>query len=491
MHIPSVLNILGNLLLVLGGAMLLPLGVAFGIDDGDRALEKYEVLAFFISVAAAIIVGGTLRTVFNLELERVGNREGAATVTFTWLGFSLIGCLPYIITGAAGFTDAYYETISGFTTTGASVFSNMEALPSGLMFWRCQTQWMGGMGIVVLSVAILPLLGMGGYRMFKAEVPGGATFQRDAPRIRDTAKVLWAFYIVISAAEAGLLRLAGMSWYDAVCHTFTTMSTGGYSTSSVSVAGWPSPAVQWVIIAFMFIAGVNFGVYQQIILGRQLRKPLQDPEFKLYALLALLLTALVFSIVRAAGSIDGGTEAELRGAAFQVVSISTTTGYGTEDFDRWPDVLRLVMVMLMFVGGCAGSTAGGMKLQRWMIFFKATVVELRRTINPRGVLVVRIGDRPLEKEVVANIMSFLAMFLMLWGAATFLLTLMGMDLVSGATAAVSNLGNIGPGLGTVGPAANYADVPTPGKWILIFCQILGRLELYSVMVLFYPRTWVR
>ena len=491
MHIPSVLNILGNLLLVLGGSMLLPLGVALGLDDGDRPMEKYEVLAFFIAIAAAVVVGGTLRAVFDLQLDRVGNREGAATVTFTWLGFSLIGCLPYIITGAAGFTDAYYETMSGFSTTGASIFSNMEALPSGLMFWRCQTQWMGGMGIVVLSVAILPLLGMGGYRMFKAEVPGGATFQRDAPRIRDTAKVLWAFYIAISAVEAGLLKLAGMSWYDAVCHTFTTMSTGGYSTSSVSVAGWPSPAIQWIIIVFMFIAGVNFGVYQQIILARQLREALKDPELKLYALLAVGLTALVFSIVRAAGSIDGGAEAQLRGAAFQVLSISTTTGYGTEDFDKWPDVLRLVMVMLMFVGGCAGSTAGGMKLQRWMIFFKATVAELRRTINPRGVQVVRIGDRPLEQDVVANIMAFLAMFLFIWGVATFLLTLMGMDLVSASTAAVSNLGNIGPGLGTVGPAANYADVPTPGKWILVICQLLGRLELYSVMVLALPRTWVR
>ena len=491
MHIPSVLNILGNLLLVLGGAMLLPLGVALGLDDGHLPMEKYEVLAFFIAIAAAVVVGGTLRALFDLQLQRVGNREGAATVTFTWLSFSLIGCLPYIITGAAGFTDAYYETISGFTTTGASIFSNMEALPRGLMFWRCQTQWMGGMGIVVLSVAILPLLGMGGYRMFKAEVPGGATFQRDAPRIRDTAKVLWAFYIAISATETGLLRLAGMSWYDAICHTFTTMSTGGYSTSSQSVAGWPTPGIQWVIIVFMFVAGVNFGVYQQIILGHRLRAALKDPELKLYALVTALLTALVFSIVRQAGAIEGGTEAEIRGAAFQVVSISTTTGYGTEDFDMWPDVLRLLLVMLMFMGGCAGSTAGGMKVQRVMIFFKAAVVELRRTINPRGVLVVRIGDRPLEREVVANIMAFLAMFFCLWGGATFLLTLLGMDLVSAASAAVSNLGNIGPGLGSVGPTANYAEVPTPGKWILVVCQLLGRLELYSVMVLLIPRTWVR
>ncbi len=491
MHIPSVLNILGNLLLVLGGTMLLPLGVALGLDDAGKALEQYEVLAFFIAIATAVVLGGTLRTLFELQLDRVGNREGAATVTFTWLSFSLIGCLPYVITGACGFTDAYYETISGFTTTGASIFTRLDHLPRALMFWRCQTQWMGGMGIVVLSVAILPLLGMGGYRMFKAEVPGGATFQRDAPRIRDTAKVLWALYIGMSAVEVGLLMLGGMAAYDAVCHTFTTMSTGGYSTSVQSMAGWPSPFIQWTVIAFMFLAGINFGIYQQIVLSRQLRKALQDGELKLYAIMAAGLTAIVFSIVRQAGAVDGGAEAQLRASAFQVVSISTTTGYGTEDFDQWPDVLRLIMVSLMFVGGMAGSTAGGMKLQRWIIFFKATVVELRRTINPRGVLVIRIGDRPLDREVVSNVMGFLAMFMFLWFVSSFLLTLMGMDLVSAASAAVSNLGNIGPGLGTVGPARNYAEVPAAGKWILVVCQLLGRLELYSVMVLLYPRTWRR
>ncbi len=491
MHIPSVLNIIGNLLLVLGGTMLIPMGVALGLDDGGKALEEYEVLSFFIAIAAALIVGGTLRTIFELQVDRVGNREGAATVTFTWLSFSLIGALPYMITGAAGLTDAYFETMSGFTTTGATIFARLDHLPRGLMFWRCQTQWMGGMGIVVLSVAILPLLGMGGYRMFRAEVPGGATFRRDAPRIRDTAKVLWALYFGISAIEALLLSLGGMDLYDAVCHAMTTMSTGGYSTSGLSVAGWPTPGIQWTIIAFMFLAGVNFSIYQQILISRQLRKALQDSELKSYALIAALFTAIIFGIVRMAGSVEGGLEPQLRAAAFQVVSISTTTGYGTEDFDQWPDVVRLLLVSLMFVGGCVGSTAGSMKIQRWLIFFKAAVVELRRTIAPRAVLVTRIGDRPLDRDVVSNVMAFLAMFLFLCGGAAFLLTLMGMDLVSGATAAISCLGNIGPGLGTVGPARNYSEVPAAGKWILVVCQLLGRLELYSVMVLLYPRTWVR
>jgi trk system potassium uptake protein TrkH len=343
---------------------------------------------------------------------------------------------------------------------------------------------------VVLSVAILPILGIGGYRMFKAEVPGGSTFERNAPRIKDTAKILWMMYLAMTVAEIALLRLGGMGLYDAVCHAFTTMSTGGFSTRTASVAYWPGPMVQWVVILFMFLAGANFSIYYQLITGPW-RQALNNSELKVYGVLTAVLVAVHFGVLLQAGAVVGGGEQVVRAAAFQVVSIGTTTGYATEDFERWPDFLRLLLLLLMFVGGCTGSTGGGMKVARMMIFFKSVLVELRRTINPRAVLVVRVGDRALEREVVSNIMSFLAMYIGLFTLTTAALSFMGMDLTSASSAAAANLGNIGPGLGAVGPVANYAHVPLPGKWLLVLCQLLGRLELYSVMVLLLKRTWVR
>lgn len=490
MHFRTVFYVLGNLLVVLGVALVLPLAVAIGADDGELPLARYEVLGFFVASATALIAGLALRTVFETDLRRLGNREGSAIVTLTWLVFSLVGCLPWLVTGAASFTDAYFETMSGFSTTGASVFPRMEVIPSGLMLWRCQTQWMGGMGIVVLSVAVLPLLGVGGYRMFKAEVPGGSTFERNAPRIKDIAKVLWVMYLALTALEAGLLLLAGMTPFEAVCHAFTTMSTGGFSTSTASLAGWPSAAVQWIVIAFMFLAGVNFSIYEQLAVGPR-RTALRNTEFQVYVALFAVMTALVFGVLLRSGAVQGGTEPVLRAATFQVLTVSTTTGYATHDFDQWPQILRLVLVLMMFVGGCTGSTGGGMKVARLVIYFKAAVVELRKNINPRAVLVVRMGDRPLEREVVANIMGYLAMYAGLMVLATVLLTLMGLDITSASTASVASLSNIGPGLGMVGPAANYAAVPAAGKWLLALCQLMGRLELYSVLVLMLRRTWVR
>jgi len=489
MHFRVVFYVLGNLLVVLAATMVLPLVVAFATDSA-LPLERYEILGFLAAISIAVIGGLALRSLFETSLAELGNREGCAIVTLTWLLFSLVGCLPMVITGTAGFTDAYFETMSGFTTTGASVLSRMEVLPHGIGLWRCQTQWMGGMGIVVLSVAILPFLGMGGYRMFKAEVPGGSTFERNAPRIKDIAKVLWVSYLTLTAAEIGLLWIGGMTAFDAVCHTFTTMSTGGYSTSTASLAHWPSPFVQWVVVVFMFLSGANFSIYHQLVTGPR-RKAFDNPELKAYVVVIAVAVAIHFGLLLQTGAVKGGHEATLRAAAFQVVSIGTTTGYATEDFDLWPDFLRLTLLLLMFIGGSTGSTGGGMKVARVMIFFKAVVAELRRTINPRAVLVVRVGDRPIEREVVSNIMGFLAMYIGLFTLITLALVFMGLDLTSSTSAAAANLGNIGPGLGSVGPAANFAHVPTPGKWILVLAQLLGRLELYSVMVLFLKRTWIR
>ena len=489
MHYRSVLYILGNFLLLLSAAMVIPMLAAILINDG-KPLERFEVLAFGGCVAGALIVGLALRSIFETSLSKVAHREGAAVVTFSWILFSLVGCLPYVITGCAGFTDAYFETMSGFTTTGATIFSGVEVLPAGIQLWRHQTQWMGGMGIVVLSVAVMPMLGAGGYRMFKAEAPGGSTFERNMPRIKDTAKVLWGLYLGLSTLQTTLLWFGGMGLYDAVCHAFTTMSTGGFSTRSASVAAWPSPFIQWTIILFMYLAGANFDIFQQLLVGPR-RGIFKNVELRVYTYLALGATLLIFAVMHYQGGIKGGTESELRGAAFQVLSISTTTGYGTEDFDKWPNITRLTLLLMMFIGACTGSTAGGMKVARIVIFFRAALTELQRTVAPKAVLVVRVGDRSVDRETVSNALAFMLMWITLFTVITFALAAMGLDLLSAASGTVANLGNIGPGLGTVGPTQNFGHVPMAGKWLLIFAQLVGRLEVYSVLVLFLPRAWVR
>ncbi|PID38611.1 MAG: potassium transporter [Proteobacteria bacterium] len=489
MHYRSVLYILGNLLLLLGAALLLPLVTALLIHD-NIPLERYEVLAFGGAIAAAAIIGLTMRSLFDTDLSKLAHREGAAIVTFSWILFSAIGALPYVITGAAGFTDAYFETMSGFTTTGATIFTNVEVLPSGLQLWRHQTQWMGGMGIVVLSVAVLPMLGAGGYRLFKAEAPGGSTFERNMPRIKDTAKVLWMLYLGMSIVESVLLWIGGMTVYESICHAFTTMSTGGFSTKAASVAAWPSPFIQWVIIGFMFLAGVNFDMFQLLIAGPR-EEILKNVEFRVYITIALLIGGLSFVILWQANAVQGGVEATARGAFFSAVSISTTTGYGTEDFDKWPNILRLTLFLLMFMGGCTGSTAGGMKVARMLIYVKSALAELRRTVNPKAITLVRVGDRTVDRAVVSNIQAFILMWLTVMTVATIILTALGVDLLSAITGTVACLGNIGPGLGSVGPTQNFAHVPLLGKWVLVFCQLLGRLEIYSVLVLVLKRSWVR
>lgn len=487
--IRSVLYIIGNLLLVLSGSLILPLIAALLIDDGIP-LERFEIIGFVGAMISAAIVGLSLRALFETDLSKVAHREGAAIVTLCWISFSLIGSMPYWITGATNFTDAFFETMSGFTTTGSTILTNVEILPSGLQLWRHQTQWMGGMGIVVLSIAILPMLGAGGYRLFKAEAPGGAAFKRNMPRIKDTAKVLWLIYLGFTAVELLLLWGGGMSFYEALCHAFTTMSTGGFSTKAASIAAWPSPFIQWTIIVFMYFAGVNFDIFQQLVLGPR-RAIIENSEFIVYTAVALGVSIIISLILWAHQSVNGGFEATYRHSLFAVLTVSTTTGYGTEDFDKWPDIVRLSLLLIMFVGGSTGSTAGGMKVARMIIFVKAAIAELKRTVNPKAVIIVRVGKNVIPPNLVSNVQAFILMWLSIVTISTILMTAMGHDLLTSMSATVANLGNIGPGLAEVGPTCNFAHLSDPAKWLMILMQLAGRLEIYSVLVLFLPQSWVR
>ncbi len=481
----GVLYTLAHLALILALCLVAPLVVAL-IYIEDNPQWPWEIAAFAVPIALSLAAGLWMRR-FSPSGKELGRREGFAVVAFSWLLMVVIGMLPFPISGTtASVTDAFFETMSGFTTTGSTIFPKVEIIPAGVQFWRCMTQWLGGMGIVVLSVAVLRFLGVGGYRMLKAETPGGVAFEREKPRIDAIAKQMWRLYLGISTAELLLLKISGMTWYDAFCHTFTTMSTGGFSPHSASVAYFTSPLTQWIVIVFMFAAGANFALYAPLFRLRA-GPLLKNPEFRLYAAITGACVLLGVLVVPYAGS----PEQHVRDVAFQVVSIGTTTGYATADFDQWPQIMRLVLVLLMFVGGCMGSTGGGIKVARILIYVKALIRELHRLVFPHGVRHIRVGDKVIDPKIVSNIMAFgfIWMGLFLVGAIT--MAAAGYDLVTSMSASVAALGNIGPGLGEVGATCNWAHLPDVTKWVMSILMLLGRLEVYSVVILFTAWAWKR
>lgn len=491
-----VLYTLGNLLICLAGALLLPLllAVYYQSAAGDSDLRP-----FIYSFVVTLLVGVLLRLMTKSEQE-LGNKEGAAVVTLGWTVCAVYGSLPYLFHGTfAGaernwlveFSFCVFESISGFTTTGATVLTQIEDLPHAILFWRSLTHWLGGMGIVVLAVAILPMLGVGGMQLFRAEAPGPQT-ERLTPRIAQTAKLLWGVYALISVLETCVLWIGGMTLFDALCHTFGTMATGGFSTKQLSVGHYDSVYFDVVITVFMFLAGTNFALHYGARRG-DLRSYLRDGEFRFYGFLFLLCTALIVwdTMTTKVGDVvlyDSFGSA-LRYASFQVSAIITTTGYGTFNFQQWPALSQFVLVVLMFIGGCAGSTAGGMKQMRFLLLIKQGYVEIKRLILPHIVLPVKVGDRVVSPEVMTNVLGFFFLFIGIFAIATCMMAALGLDLISAASATIATLGNIGPGLGTVGPHDSYAHVPTLGKFILSACMLLGRLELYTVLVLFSPELW--
>ncbi len=475
-----IVNVVGLLIAFLGLSMLLPLAVGLLYRDASTtALLK----AAGLTVGAGLLMHLAVR---QNRMETINQREGMAIVAFGWTLAGLFGALPfYFGPGFGGFTDACFESVSGFTTTGSSILTDITSIPPGLLFWRSLIQWLGGMGIIVLSVAILPFLGVGGMQLYKAEVPSPVP-DKLKPRIRDTARIMWKVYVLISAAEVLFLLLGGMSPFDALCHTFTTMPTGGFSTRNASVAAWDSVYIDAVIFSFMVLAGINFSLHYQFLRGRPLAF-WRDPECRFFlGAVGVLTLAVSFDVWRSVYPAMGDA---LRYGAFQVASILTTTGFATADYEGWPAMSQVLLLLCMFVGASAGSTGGGVKCLRVMLCLKYCYRELFNLIHPHAVTHVKIGGRTVPEDVMRSVMGFLALYMAIFVAASVILAGRGVELTTSFSAVAAALGNIGPGFGTVGPVENFAHLPLAGKWVLIWCMLLGRLEVFTVMILLVPEFW--
>lgn len=461
--------------------MILPLIVAGIYNDGDT-------LSFLYSALITIIVGVVSMTLTFKAKKNIGRREGYVIVGLVWVFFSLFGSLPYVFSGSIpNYTNAFFETISGFTTTGSSILNNIEEMPHGILFWRSLTQWLGGMGIVVLSLAVLPAFGIGGMSLFTAESPGIAP-DKVNPKIKDTAKILWNIYLMFTAAETILLMFGGMDFFDAICHSFTTMATGGYSTKQASIAYWDSAYIQYVIIFFMIMAGTNFSLSFHAITGKP-RKMFRNEEYKFY-LIFIGIAASILSIGLILTS-NSGIEQSIRDAMFQTVSIITTTGYATSDYLLWTPFLTAIILMLFFIGGSTGSTGGGIKIMRIVLLIKNTYYEMRRLIHPNAIIPVRFNKKSVNQQVITNVLAFFFLYIIVFFISTLIFMVFVDDFETAFGAVATSLGNIGPGIGSVGPSATFAHIPDGGKWFLSFLMLLGRLELFTIIVLFSPAFWKR
>ncbi|MFQ5526335.1 MAG: TrkH family potassium uptake protein [Thermoanaerobaculia bacterium] len=470
---------LGRLVVLVGLAEVAPLLCSLFYREWDAAR------AFGISAVLAAVTGAAM-----ILYGRRGDayrREGILIVAGGWILASILGAVPYLMTGTiAGPVDALFESASGFTTTGASIMTDIESSGRGILFWRSFTQWLGGMGIIVLFVALLPELGPGARFLYKMEVPGPSA-EALQPRIHDTAKILWKIYLALTGLQTVLLMLAGLNLYDALTHTFSTLSTGGFSPYNSSVAAFNSPLVEIIIIVFMFVAGANFSLYYRVWRNRGWNL-FRDSEFRIYAAIALGAAGFVTWDLMRRNAYDSLGEAS-RDGLFQVLSLSTTTGYASADFDTWPVLSRIILVVLMFIGGCAGSTSGSMKVMRMVIGVKAALREVRLIFSPNTVLSVFVSAKRVPDTVVRSVAGFFILYISIWGLGALLLSIGGPDLITTATASAATIGNIGPGLKAVGPTANFAFFSAPDKLLMIVLMWVGRLEVYAIAALFTRAFW--
>jgi len=475
-----------------GGFMLIAALISRIYKDG-------VTLELFLSGAVTVLVGTFIMMNTRNHRKEMNKREGYIVVAFGWIVMSLSGTLPYLITDTIpSFTDAFFETMSGYTTTGASILNDIEVIPKGVLFWRSLTHWIGGMGIIVLAIAILPLLGIGGMQLFAAEAPGPGG-DKLHPRITDTAKRLWLIYFGYTAAETILLQIAGMSFFDAINHALSTLSTGGFSTKNASVAHWnDNPAIQYIIITFMFLAGTNF-VLSYFAFKGKVQKIIKDDEFKLYFKFILIFSIIAAVIVYFNADVSqssiahpmvlGELESAVRHGLFQVLAIVTTTGFVTADYTLWTPFLTVFFFGLMFLGGSAGSTSGGVKVVRHLILIKNGFLEFKRALHPNAILPVRYNQKSVSGDIVFNILGFFITYMLFFIIGALVFSMFQIDFESAIGLSASSLGNVGPALGDFGPVNNYAALPPLGKWWASFLMLLGRLELFTILILMTPYFW--
>lgn len=478
MRISRVISVIGRLYIFFSFFLLVPIPVSLYFGESTH----YDFLLSFLFV----FILGLIGTLLFGKPQEISVKEGLLIVGITWVSISIFGAIPFLLTGSIpSFTDSFFESTSGFTTTGASILKDIEALPKSVLLWRNLIQWVGGMGVIAIAVAIMPHLGLGGTHLFRAEIPG-PTKDKISPRVSQTARILWETYILISLIQILLLLAGGLNLFDAMCITFGTMATGGYAPYNDSLARFNSPYIHYVVIAFMFLAACNFNLHFQAISGRPISY-FRSTEFKFFSLVVLLSASMVIFI----RNIEGHplNESLLRHSLFQVISIVTTTGFVTEDYELWPFNAQIILILLMLHGGCSGSTGGAIKSIRIYVMGGFLVSHLKRIFRPHGVFPVRADGKVVEESVILNIVAFIILYLLLFLSGVLVLTYQDVGIDTSVGATLATLGNVGPGIGDVGPTKNYADLPVFSKWFLSFLMLAGRLEIYTMLVLFLPEFW--
>ena len=471
------------MLAIIGLSMLFPALVGFFYGEANLFAYLYSMVGC-LSVSIPVWL-------LTRRSRKLSIKDGFALVAFAWIVVAIAGSLPFYFTGAIpNYTDAWFEAMSGVTTTGATIIGNVntlphlengiESLPKGILFWRSFLQWIGGMGIIVFTIAILPLLGVGGVQLFKAEVPGPVA-DKIKPRVKETAKILWMVYVGFTVLQMVLLRLAGMPLFDSICHAFTTMPTGGFSTQNASIAAYNSPLIQYIVIFFMFVAGINFTLHFRTITGN-FTALFKDYELKVYIVTIVFATFVIFLSLSASNS--DWSHKSFMVSLFQSIAIMTGTGYANADYEMWPYFCQLALFILMFFGAMGGSTSGGMKLTRIIVLIKYAATETRRMLHSRAIIPIRIGERSINDDIVRNTLGFFLIYLSIFVLTALVLTAFNLDLISAFGAAASAIGNVGPAFGEFGPTDNYALLNPIGKWMLSFCMLLGRLEIFTILVLF-------
>ena len=476
-----IFRVLGVLLFIESAMFLLCAAISLCYGEQDYQYFLYTILL-------NTLVGGVLLICSRGAENRLTRRDGYCIVTFTWFLFTLFGMLPFYFSGGIpSVTDAFFETMSGFTTTGATILDDIESLSHGLLFWRSLTQWIGGLGIVFFTIAVLPIFGGGTIQLFSAEAIG-VTHDKTHPRIDVMAKWLWMIYAILTVVETMLLMIGGMSFFDAVCHSFSTTATGGYSTKQASVAYWNSPFIEYVIAIFMILSGINFSLYFMCLKGKG-KRLFQDDEFRWFMKSVSILTLVITFALVFQNHYDW--EKAFRRALFQVATAHTSCGFATDDYNLWPSFTWMLLIFAMLSGGCTGSTSGGIKNMRLMILARNIKNEFKRMLHPRAVLPVRVNRQVISPSIIASVNTFFVFYLFCALVGWTLLMFFGVGLTEAMSTVISSLGNVGPGLGAFGPAFSWAALPDAAKWILSFLMLIGRLELFAVLLLFYSGFWER